>query len=62
MTASAPVYGKEVIEYHDEILPMDPKNDHLLYREFLALFGINYMDVLESQQQEAEEESDDIII
>lgn len=62
LTASAPVYGKEVIEYHDEILPMDPKNDHLLYREFLALFGINYMDVLESQQQEAEEESDDIII
>ncbi|CDO94271.1 unnamed protein product [Kluyveromyces dobzhanskii CBS 2104] len=59
---SVPVYGRRVIEYCDKILPLDIRTHQSLHREFLAVFGIDYLDILQAQQQEAEEECDEMPI
>lgn len=59
LTRRTPLYGRKVIFTTNTILPMHRTDKETSEREFLAEFGIDYKDVLEMQQQEAEEENDD---
>lgn len=62
LTEGTPIHGRITLEYHDHILPLDIRTHQSLHREFLAVFDIDYLDILEARQQEAEEECDEMSI